>query len=406
MNLPLFIAKRITLNSKRTFSKLIVRIAILGIMLGLSVMILSIAIVKGFKSEIREKVRGFSGDIQINKYDLNSSYENSPFTLNPDTIKLLKSNKAITYLQAFATKPGIINTSEEVEGVVLKGVDKDYSWKYFESILVAGKVLDFTDPGKVQKQIMISQFTAERLKLRVGDNFLMYFVQQPLRKRKFLIVGIYNLGVEEVDKMFVIGDLSLIQRLNNWEPNQVGGYELRVKQFEQLDAIQEQVNNQININLKSSTVIQSYPIIFQWLSLLDVNTQVILALMLAVAVINMISALLIMILERINMIGILKALGSSNLNIRKIFLYNAAYLIGIGLLLGNILGVGIGVFQSSTHFLKLDQASYYIKFVPIQLEFLDILLLNIATLTICILVLIVPSLIVTRISPVKAISFK
>ena len=382
------------------------RIAILGIMLGLSVMILSIAIVKGFKSEIREKVRGFSGDIQINKYDLNSSYENSPFTLNPDTIKLLKSNKAITYLQAFATKPGIINTSEEVEGVVLKGVDKDYSWKYFESILVAGKVLDFTDPGKVQKQIMISQFTAERLKLRVGDNFLMYFVQQPLRKRKFLIVGIYNLGVEEVDKMFVIGDLSLIQRLNNWEPNQVGGYELRVKQFEQLDAIQEQVNNQININLKSSTVIQSYPIIFQWLSLLDVNTQVILALMLAVAVINMISALLIMILERINMIGILKALGSSNLNIRKIFLYNAAYLIGIGLLLGNILGVGIGVFQSSTHFLKLDQASYYIKFVPIQLEFLDILLLNIATLTICILVLIVPSLIVTRISPVKAISFK
>ena len=406
LNLPLFIAKRITLNSKRTFSKLIVRIAILGIMLGLSVMILSIAIVKGFKSEIREKVRGFSGDIQINKYDLNSSYENSPFTLNPDTIKLLKSNKAITYLQAFATKPGIINTSEEVEGVVLKGVDKDYSWKYFESILVAGKVLDFTDPGKVQKQIMISQFTAERLKLRVGDNFLMYFVQQPLRKRKFLIVGIYNLGVEEVDKMFVIGDLSLIQRLNNWEPNQVGGYELRVKQFEQLDAIQEQVNNQININLKSSTVIQSYPIIFQWLSLLDVNTQVILALMLAVAVINMISALLIMILERTNMIGILKALGSSNLNIRKIFLYNAAYLIGIGLLLGNILGVGIGVFQSSTHFLKLDQASYYIKFVPIQLEFLDILLLNIATLTICILVLIVPSLIVTRISPVKAISFK
>lgn len=406
MNLPLFIAKRITLNSKRTFSKLIVRIAILGITLGLSVMILSIAIVKGFKSEIREKVRGFSGDIQINKYDLNSSYENSPFTLNPDTIKWLKKNKEIAYLQAFATKPGIINTSEEVEGVVLKGVDKDYNWKYFESILVSGRVLDFTDPDKSQKQIMISQYTAERLKLKVGDNFLMYFVQQPLRKRKFLIVGIYNLGVEEVDKMYVIGDLSLIRRLNNWEPNQVGGYELRVKNFGQLDAVQEKINGDININLKSSTVTESYPTIFQWLALLDVNTQVILALMLAVAVINMISALLIMILERTNMIGILKALGSSNLNIRKIFLYNAAYLIGIGLLLGNILGVGIGIFQSSTHFLKLDQASYYIRFVPIQMEFLDIFLLNVATLVICILVLIIPSLIVSRISPVKAITFK
>ena len=406
MNLPLFIAKRITLNSKRTFSKFIVRIAILGIMLGLSVMILSIAIVKGFKSEIREKVRGFSGDIQINKFDLNSSYENSPFTLNQDTINLLRRNKDIAYLQPFATKPGIINTSEEVEGVVLKGVDKQYNWDYFKSILVVGKVLDFTDPVKSQKQVMISQYTAERLKLKVGDNFLMYFVQQPLRKRKFLIVGIYNLGVEEVDKMYVIGDLSLIRRLNKWEENQVGGYELRVKDFQKLDAIQEKVNSNINIVLKSATVIETYPTIFQWLSLLDVNTQVILVLMLAVAVINMISALLIMILERTNMIGILKALGSSNLSIRKIFLYNAAYLIGIGLLLGNLLGIGIGAFQSFTHFVKLDQASYYIKFVPIQMEFQDILLLNIATLIICISVLIIPSLIVSNISPVKAITFK
>lgn len=406
MNLPLFIAKRITLNSKRTFSKLIVRIAILGITLGLSVMILSIAIVKGFKSEIREKVRGFSGDIQINKYDLNSSYENSPFTLNLDTLKKLRTDHEVAYIQPFATKPGIINTSDEVEGVVLKGVDKQYNWNYFKSILVSGNVLDFSDPKTSQKQIMISQYTAERLRLKVGDNFLMYFVQQPLRKRKFLIVGIYNLGVEEVDKMYVIGDLSLIQRLNNWEPNQVGGFELRVADFGKLDAIQEKIDNNININLKSSTVTEFYPTIFQWLSLLDVNTQVILVLMLAVAVINMVSALLIMILERTNMIGVLKALGSSNLNIRKIFLYNAAYLIGIGLLLGNLLGIGVGLFQSSTHFMKLDQASYYIRFVPIQMEFTDILLLNVATLVICILVLIVPSLIVSRISPVKAITFK
>jgi lipoprotein-releasing system permease protein len=375
-------------------------------MLGLSVMILSIAIVKGFKSEIREKVRGFSGDIQITKYDLNSSYENSPFTILPKTLARLTKFNQIAYVQPFATKPGIINTNDEVEGVVLKGVDKSYNWNYFKNILVSGKIIDFSDSLKSQKQILISKYTADRLKLKVGDDFLMYFVQQPLRKRKFDIVGIYNLGVEEVDKMYVIGDISLIRRLNNWETSQVGGYELRVKDFSQLENTADKVYENIDINLKSSAVTEYYPTIFQWLSLLDVNTQVILILMLAVAVINMVSALLIMILERTNMIGILKALGSSNLNIRKIFLYNAAYLIGLGLILGNILGIGLGVFQSYTHFLKLDQASYYIQFVPIQLELIDILLLNTATLVICILVLIIPSMIVTRISPVKAISFK
>lgn len=406
MNLPLFIAKRITFSSKRTFSKLIVRIAILGIMLGLAVMILAVAIVKGFKSEIREKVRGFAGDIQVVKYDLNTSYENSPFRMQPATLKNLRSYPEVAYAQPFATKPGIINTRDEVEGVVLKGVDKSYNWNYFKNILVAGKPIDFSDTLKSQRQILISKYTAERLNLKVGDDFLMYFVQQPLRKRKFEIVGIYNLGVEEVDKMYVIGDLGLVRRLNNWQAGEVGGYELRLKDFKQLDSAANKVYENLDIDLKSFTVKESYPTIFEWLSLLDVNTQVILVLMLAVAVINMISALLIMILERTNMIGILKALGSSNWNIRKIFLYNAAYLIGVGLLLGNLLGVGIGLFQASNHFFQLDQASYFITFVPVQLEFFDVLLLNAGTLIVCVLVLLIPSLLVSRISPVKAISFK
>ena len=406
MNLPFFIAQRITFNSKRTFSKLIVRIAILGIMLGLAVMILAVAIVKGFKSEIREKVRGFAGDIQVVKYDLNTSYENSPFSINPATLKTIKGYPEISHTQAFATKPGIINTNDEVEGVVLKGVDKDYNWDYFKNILVSGKVIDFSDSLKSQKQILISQYTAQRLNLKVGDDFLMYFVQQPLRKRKFEIAGIYNLGVEEVDKTYVIGDIALIRRLNNWTPNEVGGYELRLKNFNQLDTTANKVYENLDIDLKSFTVKEAYPTIFEWLSLLDVNTQVILVLMLAVAVINMISALLIMILERTNMIGILKALGSDNWSIRKIFLYNAAYLIGVGLLLGNLLGIGIGFFQHSTQFFKLDQASYFISFVPVQLDWMDILLLNAGTLGICILVMIIPSLLVTKISPVKAITFK
>jgi lipoprotein-releasing system permease protein len=383
-----------------------VRIAILGIMLGLAIMILAIAIVKGFKTEIREKVRGFSGDIQISKLDLNTSYENTSFSMSDSSFQKILKQDGIEFMQSFATKPGIINTNEEVEGVVLKGVDKNYNWEYFRKILIAGTVIDFSDTIKSRTQILISKYTADRLKLKVGDDFLMYFIENSLRKRKFQIVGIYDLGVEEVDKLFVIGDIGLIRSLNKWTPSDVGGYELRVKDFDRLDEIEAKVYEDLDIELKSYTIKQYYPTIFEWLSLLDVNTQVILILMLAVAVINMISALLIMILERTNMIGVLKALGNTNWQIRKIFLYNAAYLIVAGLFCGNILGIGLGVFQSTTHFFSLDQASYYIDFVPVQLDLKDILMLNAGTLLICIFVLLLPSMLVTRISPLKAIRFK
>jgi lipoprotein-releasing system permease protein len=406
LNLPFFIAKRITFNSTRTFSKLIVRIAILGIMLGLAVMILAVAIVKGFKTEIREKVRGFSGDIQISKLNLNSSYENTPFSILDADYAKISAIPGLSLLQAFATKPGIINSGDEVEGVVFKGIDKSYNGQYFENILVDGDFIDFSDSSISKTQILISQFTASRLNLKVGDDFLMYFIENSLRKRKFKIVGIYNLGVEEVDKVFVIGDINLIRSLNNWDSNQVGGYELRVDNFDELEEIETRVYEHLSVDLKSYSIKEYYPAIFEWLSLLDVNTQVILILMILVAVINMISALLIMILERTNMIGILKALGSSNWNIRKIFLYNASYLIGLGLLTGNILGIGLGLFQVKTHFFKLDQASYYMDFVPVELDFKDILLLNAGTLIISLLVLLIPSLLVSRISPLKAIRFK
>ena len=406
MNLPAFIAKRITFNSQRTFSKLSVRIAIVGIMLSLSVMILALGVVKGFKSEIREKIRGFSGDIIIIKYDLNTSWENSPFIFHPQNFKKVSSFPEIAHAQPYALKPGIINANDEVEGVVLKGVDKTYDWDYFKKILVAGKVLNFSDSTAASRQILISNVLAKRLKLKVGDDFLMYFVQEPLRKRKFDIVGIYELGVEEVDKTYVIGDLSLIRRLNNWKKDEVGGYEMRVKDFNSLDATAAKVYEDLDVRLKSYSIKEWYPTIFQWLSLLDVNTQVILVLMLAVAIINMISALLIIILERTNMIGILKALGCTNWDIQKIFLTNAAYLIGMGLLLGNLLGLGLGLFQSSSHFFQLDQASYYMSFIPVELNLIDILLLNAGTLLVCLLVLNEPSMLVTRISPVKAITFK
>lgn len=385
---------------------MIVRIAILGIMLGLAVMILAVAIVKGFKSEIREKVRGFSGDIQITKLDLNASFENSPFVLSEEAMDKIRQQAEIVDVQAIATKNGIINSGDEIEGVVLKGVDKTYNWNYFNKILVSGRVIDFSDSLKSRTEILISKYTAERLKLKVGDDFLMYFIENSLRKRKFKIAGIYNLGVEEVDKVFVIGDIALIRNLNNWSEAESGGYELRVKNFENLESVADKVYEDLDIELKSYTIKEYYPTIFEWLSLLDVNTQVILILMIAVAVINMISALLIMILERTNMIGILKALGSSNWDIRKIFMFNAVYLIGLGLILGNVLGIGLGLFQNHTHFFSLDQASYYISFVPVELDLKDILLLNAGTLIISLLVLLIPSMLVTRISPLKAIRFK
>jgi len=215
---------------------------------------------------------------------------------------------------------------------------------------------------------MISSYTASRLRLKVGDKFLMYFVQEPLRKRPFYITGIYDAGVEDIDKTFVIGDLALIVKLNNWNADEIGGYELRIADFNNLDTANNFLSDKMPLKLKSYMVTESYAAIFEWLKLLDVNAQVMLILMLIVATINMISALLIIILERTSMIGILKAMGASNWTIQKIFLYNASYLVGIGLILGNIFGLGISLFQSQTHFFKLDEESYYMKFVPIKIE--------------------------------------
>lgn len=406
MSFASFISARISFQSNRTFSKLIVRIAIVGIMLGLGVMILSIAVIRGFKLEIRQKLRGFAGDIQVLNYDNNNSDQNSPFKVDNGFVKQVKANSLFTYIMPIATKPGIIKTSSEIEGVVMKGVDKSYDWTFFKKILISGKVIDFSDSVEAQKQLMISSYTANRLKLKVGDKFLMYFVQESFKKRPFTIAGIYDSGIEDIDKTFVVGDLSLIRRLNGWDTDKIGGYELRVSDFDRLDEGNDFLKDKMPLKLKSYTVSDTYPAIFVWLQEIDLNAEVMLILMIIVATINMISALLIMILERTSMIGIFKAMGAGNWTIQKIFLYNATYLIGMGLALGNIFGLGISYFQYHTHFFKLDEESYYMKFVPIQITWSDIVLLNIGTLVICLLVLIVPSTLVTKISPVKAIRFK
>lgn len=375
-------------------------------MLGLGVMILTLAIVRGFKQEIREKIRGFSGDIQVIKFDLNNSFENSPFSADNNFVKKALTLNNINTVVPFAMKPGIIKTHTEIEGVVLKGVDKTYNWAFFKKNLITGKLLDFTDTVQSKKQLMISQVIADRLRLKVGDKILMYFVQESLRIRSFTITGIFSTGIEEVDKQYVIGDLSLINRLNNWKPDEIGGYEIQLHNFDEINATANNLDDVLPTKLKSFTVMENYSVIFGWLDLLDGNTFVVLTLMILVAVINMISALLIMIVERTTLVGMLKAMGASNWIIQKVFLYNAFYLIGLGMLFGNIFGIGFGYFQSHTHFFKLDQASYYMSFVPIQFNWVELVVLNICTLIICLLVMILPSMLVTRIEPVKAIQFK
>lgn len=406
MNTEYFIAKRISVKAERTFSKLIVRIAISGVMLSLSVMMLSVVIIKGFKTEIQDKVRGYVGDIRIFKLDLNNSFELSPFTPGAATIKSLKDNPEVEYFQPYSTKPAIISANDEVEGINFKGIDQSYHWDYIKKHLLSGRVINFSDSIKANAEIMVSAFTASRLKLKTGDDFIMHFVQDPPRKRKFKIVGIYDIGVEEIDKSFVLGSLNIIRRLNNWKPDQIGGIEIGIKKFSAIDQVADQVYEHLEPSLKSESVRDYYPNIFSWLSMLDVNTRVMLILMMIVGVINMITALLIMILERTNMIGMLKAFGMTDASIMKVFLYNAAYLVGIGLLLGNLLGLGLGFLQKYTHIFKLEQKSYYLKYVPVELHLSDVVLLNLVTLIICLVVLILPSLLVSKISPLKAIRFK
>jgi len=406
LNFEYFIAGRIAIKSERTFSKLIVRIAIAGVMLSLAVMILSIAIIKGFKTEIQDKVRGYLGDVQITRYDLNNSFEHSPFILDLETKKQLKNNPDIEYFYPFATKPAILSANNEIEGINFKGVDKSYNWDYIKKHIISGTIIDFSDSTAAMQELLISNYTAKRLKLKTGDDFIMYFVQNQLRPRKFKIVGVYDIGVEDIDKGFVLGNLNIVKRLNNWQSGEIGGVEIRIKDFNKLKPVADGIFEKLPQNLRSYSIRENLPNIFTWLGLLDVNTRVLLILMLIVGVINMITALLIMILERTNMIGMLKSFGASNWSIMKIFLYNAAYLIGIGLLLGNILGLGLGFFQQSTHIFKLNQTSYFLAYVPIEFHFIDVLALNVVTVVVCLTVLIVPSLLISKVSPLKAIRFK
>ncbi|WP_318271392.1 ABC transporter permease [Sphingobacterium cellulitidis] len=405
LNFPYFLAKRITLEGNRTFSKLIVRVTVGALALAIMAIILAVAILNGFKDEITEKQRGFFGDIIILKNEKNDSYVNTPISLDAQQIDRIKQNPNVVEVYPFATKAGIMNVKGEVEGVLLKGIDKDYDQNFLSKTILEGDTIDFSAED-ADNQLLISSLMANRLHLKVGESFIMHFIQNPVKKRKFIVKGIFTTNSEELDKTYVIGSLPLIQRLNNLEDGQAGGYEVRVKDFNQLFKTTDDLNNNLGSGLYATNVVIQMQDIFNWLNMLDMNDNIIFVLMVVVAVINMISALLISILERSPMIGMLKALGMRNGKIRTVFLYNSLYLIGYGLILGNLIAIGLYFFQTSTHFFKLDPSIYYVSFVPMEISWMTVLWLNISLIGIALLTLFIPSMLISRISPIKTIQFK
>jgi lipoprotein-releasing system permease protein len=413
MNLPYFIAQRLIKGRREgtSFSRPINVIAIIGIAMGLAVMILAVSILTGFKQQIREKVVGFGSHIQIMNFDSNISFETSPISDAQEFVPRIKQIPGIRHLQVFATKAGIIKTDEDIQGVVLKGIGSDYDWSYFKSNMVDGSVFSVTDTA-IGNKVIISRKISNMLKIKTGDSFAMHFIQDPPRVRKFTISGIYETSLEEFDKMYVFCDIGHIKRLNGWKDDQVSGFEIFIDDFDELDAMTMAVRDAIGYKIteeetkfKVTNIRIKYPQIFDWLNFQDINVIIIIFLMLVVAGFNMISGLLILILEKTNMIGIFKALGSEDITIRRIFLYQAAYLIGKGLLWGNLVGIGLAFIQLQTGVLTLDPTSYYIKTVPVNLELSHVLLLNAGTMAAIIIMLLVPSQLISRITPVKAIRY-
>ena len=410
LNLEYFIAKRLITakHFKSSISAPIIKIAISAIAIGMIMMIVSVATGIGLQQKIREKVSAFNGHIIISNYDNNQS----EVTLVPISIKQnfypkFTSVPDVSHVQAIASKAGIIRTETAFDGIILKGVGTDYQWSNINEYIVSGRLPDFSKG--INQEVVISQFLANRLNLKVGDSFNTFFIKENQNQlpniRRFKITGIFNSGFQEFDATYIIGDIRHIQRINKWTPNQVGAFEVFVNDFDKIKPIGEEVYQQTASTLDTKTIIEKYSYIFEWLKLFDFNIIVILAIMIIVATINMVVALLVLILERTQMIGILKALGASNWSVRKIFLYNAFYLIVRGLFWGNLIGISLLLIQQYFGIIKLNPENYYVNQAPIYLNWGYIVLLNLLTVTVCSIVLLIPSYIITKISPVKAIRF-
>ncbi|WP_202702542.1 ABC transporter permease [Flavobacterium sp. UGB4466] len=411
MSLEYFIAKRLITakDFKSSISAPIIKIAISAIAIGMIMMIVSVATGIGLQKKIRDKVSAFNGQIIISNYDNN----NSDVTLIPISKKQefypeFKSVPEVSHIQAIASKAGIIRTENSFEGIIFKGVGADYDWKNIEEYLVEGRLPDFS--AALNEDVLISKFLADRLHLKVGDNFNTFFIKEEQGKmpnsRRFRIAGVFSSGFQDFDATYILGDIRHIQRINKWSPNQVGAFEVFINDFDAIKTTGEKIYDQTSSNLDTKTIIEKYSYIFDWLQLFDFNIIVILGVMILVATINMVVALLVLILERTQMIGILKALGANNWMVRKVFLYNAFYLIVRGLFWGNLIGIALLLIQQQFGVIRLNPENYYVNQAPVYFNIWHIVLLNLLTVGVCFVVLLIPSYIITKISPVKAIRFE
>ena len=409
MKLEYFIAKRLITakDHKSSISAPIIKIAIIAIALGMIMMIVSVATGIGLQQKIRQKVSAFNGHIIISSYNDNQSdVSTKPISIYQKFYPKFKDVDGINHVQAVAGKGGIIRTETAFEGVIFKGIGKDYKSDNLQEYLVQGKLPNLK--ANLNEEVIISEYLANRLGLKLNDNFVTYFMKEDndgYNLRNFKIVGIYNSGFQEFDANYVIGDIRHIQRINKWKPHEVGSFEVFIDDFDQIDLKGQQVYEETSSTLDSKTIKEKFYYIFEWLKLFDFNIIVILIVMIAVSTINMVVALLVLILERTQMIGILKSLGANNWNIRKIFIYNSFYLITKGLFWGNLIGISLLLLQKYFGIIKLNPESYYVNEAPVDINLFYILLLNIGTVAICLLVLLIPSYIITKISPSKAIRF-
>lgn len=411
MNLEYFIARRIIASKdyKSSISAPIIKIAIAAIALGMVIMLLSIAASIGLQKKIREKVSAFHGHIEISNFDTNNSSDSkTPISKNQEFYPTFNLVDGIEHIQVTATKGGVIRTATDFEGVVVKGVGDDYDWHYFEEYLVEGRLPNYKD--ELNEDILISRYLVDRLQLKLGDRVNTFFLQEgsaaKTRSRGFVVSGIYASGFQEFDEQFMIADIRHIQRLNKWDENQIGSFELFVTDFDDIQTVGNEVYERIDSTLDAMTIRDKFYTIFEWLDLFDFNLFLIIGIMILIASINMITALLVLILERTQMIGILKAMGSSDWSVRKVFLYNATYIVCIGLFWGNVIGIGMILAQKYGKLIKLDPNTYYVTEAPMYINWSFVLMLNIGTLLLCLAMLLIPSYMITKISPVKAMRFE
>ncbi len=413
MNLELFIAKRLIKGKedKSSISAPIIKIAIAAIAIGVVMMLIAIASGAGLKEKIREKIAAFNGHIQIYNYDNNrSDVSVEALSLQQEFYPEFAAVEGISHVQAVAVKAGIIRTEKTFEGILAKGVGKDFKWDSFKEFLVAGQLPNFS--GKLNQEALLSKVLAQKLELEVGDTFLAIFLKEgdpsrPPNNRRFTVSGIYESGFEELDASYILVDLRHIQRINRWNENQIGHFEVFIDDFDKLEQKTGEVYDNTLSTLDTQNIKNKYFKIFEWLPLFDFNIALIIGIMIIVGGINMITALLVLILERTPMIGVLKALGSNNWSIRKMFLINAAYLIFLGLFWGNLLGLGLIYLQKKFQFLKFpNPEEYYVTYIPVSIDLPTILVLNIGVMVLCLLMLLIPSYAISKIAPVKAIKFE